>query len=257
MNQKKPTQTHWDAVSKWYDQKVGKEGSEYHMEVLIPGLLQMLQPRKGEKILDLGCGQGVLCRTLAKEGVHMTGIDASPLLIESAKRYPEGKNLIHYQAHEAQSLKGIPDTCFDAVVSLLAIQNMNPLESVMKEVTRVVKKRGHLLWVLNHPCFRIPKASHWGFDEEEKIQYRRVDRYLSLMKVPIQMHPGEKPDVVTWSFHRPLSFYFELFASFGWAVTGLEEWTSHKKSEPGPRAKAEDRARLEIPLFLAIGAEKS
>ncbi|MBI2075302.1 MAG: SAM-dependent methyltransferase, partial [Candidatus Harrisonbacteria bacterium] len=41
----------------------------------------------------------------------------------------------------------------------------------------------------------------------------------------------------------------------GFAVTDMEEWVSHRTSERGPRAKAEDRARREIPLFLAIKAE--
>jgi len=40
----------------------------------------------------------------------------------------------------------------------------------------------------------------------------------------------------------------------GFTLKILEEWNSHKKSEPGPRAKAEDRARKEIPLFLYFGA---
>jgi hypothetical protein len=38
-------------------------------------------------------------------------------------------------------------------------------------------------------------------------------------------------------------------------VTMLEEWNSHRKSEPGPRAKAEDLARKEIPLFLCLVAK--
>ena len=38
----------------------------------------------------------------------------------------------------------------------------------------------------------------------------------------------------------------------GLAITRLEEWISHKKSEEGPRATAEDVARKEIPLFLML-----
>jgi hypothetical protein len=33
---------------------------------------------------------------------------------------------------------------------------------------------------------------------------------------------------------------------------GLQEWSSHKESQPGPRARAENRARKEFPLFLAL-----
>ena len=41
----------------------------------------------------------------------------------------------------------------------------------------------------------------------------------------------------------------------GFAVDGLEEWISNKKSRPGKRAKAENRSRKEIPLFLALRAK--
>lgn len=38
--------------------------------------------------------------------------------------------------------------------------------------------------------------------------------------------------------------------------TGLEEWISDKKSQPGPRSESEDKARKESPLFLFIEAKK-
>jgi hypothetical protein len=60
----------------------------------------------------------------------------------------------------------------------------------------------------------------------------------------------------TVSFHRPLQFYFKIFSKLGFAVERLEEWNSNKKSEAGPRAKAEDKARKEIPLFLYMCVKK-
>jgi hypothetical protein len=111
--------------------------------------------------------------------------------------------------------------------------------------------------VLNHPAFRIPKASGWGWDEQAKIQYRRIDRYLSESKTEIDMHPGEKRGERTISFHRPLQYYVKALGKAGFSVAALEEWNSHKHSEPGPRAAAEDRARKEIPLFLCLVAKKN
>ena len=71
------------------------------------------------------------------------------------------------------------------------------------------------------------------------------------------MNPGEKDNKsFTYSFHRPLQLYFKTFAKNGFAVTRLEEWISHKESEPGPRQDAENTARKEIPLFLFLEAVK-
>ena len=111
--------------------------------------------------------------------------------------------------------------------------------------------------ILNHPAFRIPKETSWGWDGKRKIQYRRIDSYLSESKAKIQMHPGSSPNEFSWSFHRPMQFYSKALLKNNFCISRIEEWNSHKKSEPGPRAIAEDRARREIPLFLFIEAKRS
>ena len=70
------------------------------------------------------------------------------------------------------------------------------------------------------------------------------------------MHPGKKGSEVTISFHRPLQYFFKLFSKTGLSVTRLEEWISHKESQNGPRKVAEDKARKEFPLFLALELRK-
>ena len=139
---------------------------------------------------------------------------------------------------------------------VLAIQNIKELSDVLKEVYRILKPSGRLIMVLNHPTFRIPKRSGWGFDDKEGKQYRRIDGYLSESKNSIVMHPGQKESEETISYHRPLQDFFKAFSKSNFAVTRLEEWISHKKSESGPRQKAEDLARKEIPIFMMIEVRK-
>jgi hypothetical protein len=107
-----------------------------------------------------------------------------------------------------------------------------------------------------HPHFRGPKESSWGWDEKLRVQYRRVDRYLLPRKTPIVAHPGKSADVYTWSFHKPLEAYVKAAAKAGMMIDAMEEWASHKTSTSGPRAAAENLARKEIPMFLALRARK-
>lgn len=245
--------TSWNKVSFWYDRLVGEKGSDYHQNVIIPGSLAMLDPQKGEKILDVACGQGVFARCLREKGAEVTGIDSAKGLIKVAKqRSPD----IKYLTADATNLKMFPTGSFDAVSCVMAIMNIDPLEAAIKEVGRVLKKEGRLLLVLNHPCFRVPKQSGWVVDLENKTQFRRIDSYMSTQKVPIKMHPGYDPSIETWTFHRPLSRYFKTLAENGLAVDQLEEWVSHRTSIPGPMKKAEDHVREEIPMFLALAAIK-
>jgi hypothetical protein len=88
------------------------------------------------------------------------------------------------------------------------------------------------------------------------VQYRRVDRYLLPRKSPIVTHPGKTPDVYTWTFHKPLEAYVRALRNAGLLIDALEEWPSHKTSEAGPRAAAENAARKEIPMFMGIRAVK-
>ena len=135
---------------------------------------------------------------------------------------------------------------------MLAIQNIENPKSVFKECARVMKANGKLYVVLNHPAFRVPKASGWDFDEGQGVQYRRIERYMSESRVEIDMHPGKENSETTLSFHRPLQWYMKALKFAGLAITGIEEWISHKESTSGPKADAENRARKEIPMFLML-----
>jgi ubiquinone/menaquinone biosynthesis C-methylase UbiE len=245
--------TSWNKVAGWYDKLVGERGSDYHENVILPGALKMLAPQRGEKIVDLGCGQGVFSRELARAGAEVTGIDAAESLIKAAKNRSTG---IKYFVADAADLRLFNNESFDAAACIMALQNMEPLGRVIGEAARLLKPGGRLLLVMSHPCFRIPRQSGWGIDEQRKLQYRRIDSYLSALKIPIKMHPGADPNLLTWTFHRPLSEYFAALAAHGLAVTGLEEWASHRQSKPGGSSRMENRARGEIPMFLSLLAEK-
>ena len=70
------------------------------------------------------------------------------------------------------------------------------------------------------------------------------------------MHPGRADSESTISFHRSLQTLTATGFQSGLVLAGIEEWYSHKESQPGPRARAENRARKEFPLFLALLWEK-
>lgn len=245
--------TSWDNVAKWYDGMLQGEGT-YQKELILPNLLRIMDIRRGDMVLDLACGQGFFSQEFARKGAHVIGVDASQALISLAKNQNVSAS-VDFRVAKADSLPFIKPKSMDKIAIVLALQNLENVAGVLRECARVLKPQGAGHIVLNHPAFRVPKASAWGWDEKEKVQYRRVDRYLSELKVKIDMHPGKKAskeNEQTLSFHRPLQFYFKALRAAGFSVTGLEEWNSHKKSESGPRSAAEDKARKEIPLFLCL-----
>jgi ubiquinone/menaquinone biosynthesis C-methylase UbiE len=248
--------TSWGAVADWYGEYLLKEGS-YQAEVILPNLLRMLDLKKSDTVLDLACGEGFFAREFAKSGAKVLAADISPELIAKAKT--AGGSIL-YKVAPATKLGFAKDKEFTAAACILALQNIEDIKGVFKEVSRVLAKEGKFILVLNHPAFRVLKRSSWGFDEKqaekEAVQYRRIDGYLSAAKLEIDMHPGKKSSAKTISYHRSLQDFTKALASAGFAITRLEEWTSHKVSGKGPRQKAEDTARKEIPLFMALELRK-
>lgn len=255
----KKADTSWGNSATWYQNHLQSEDT-YHAKVILPALLRLVGDLKGKHILDLACGQGYFAKAFLEHKGQVTGIDISKELIafaESNQKKVVPK--VAYFATPADDLYMIKDASQDIVVCVLALQNIENIIGTFKEVSRVLKKGGRFLFVINHPAFRIPKESEWGYDETTKSQFRRIDAYLSESKVKMDMTPGaelEKDKKYTISFHRPLQYWSKALHKHQFAITRMEEWESHKESEKGPRQAAENKARKEIPLFLMVESIK-
>lgn len=254
---KTATPTSWGGVAGWYHDTVEDNGS-YQKDLILPNLLRLMDVKNEEAILDLACGEGFFSRRFAKLGAKVVASDIAPELIVIAKKDPGEARLhkIEYYVAPSDKIPFAKNDSIDKAVIVLAIQNIENVKGTLEEVSRVLQPKGKLYLVINHPAFRVPKESSWGYDQEMNTQYRRIDKYLSESRIKIQMHPGDKPDELTLSFHRPLQFYFKQLGKAGFGVTNMEEWSSNRLSQPGPRAEAENRSRKEIPLFMCIEAVK-
>lgn len=241
-----PKQTHWDNVATWYDEYLS-DSDTYQAAVIAPNLMRMLALQKGMHVLDVACGQGYFARLVAAAGAHVTGIDQSKELIAKATER-KGSNET-YSVGSAEDIK--LSTQYDIAYTVLAFENIKNIAGVLKSVHKVLSQEGRYIVVLLHPAFRIPQHSDWRFDDG--VQYRTVAKYLSEIAIPIQLAPfkGAKKATTT-TFHRSLQWYTKACKNAGFVIAGMEEWISHKKSQPGPRSAAEDTARKEIPMFLAL-----
>lgn len=274
------TDTSWDHVAGWYDELIAEQRTDHYERVILPGTLRLLAPKPGQRVLDIACGQGVLCRRLADLGVQTLGIDSSPRLVEVARRHePEGappeRPAPRYEVADARTLPALAGSLgsqpFDAATCVMALMNIEPLDPIIRGCADLLRPGGAFVAIILHPAFRAPGQTKWGWDEAGRSerggakpkgvrQFRRVDGYLSPGQTPITMNPGKAAHgaepVVTWTFHRPIQTYVQQLSAAGLLVDAMEEWPSLRTSQPGPRAAEENRARREIPMFLAIRAVK-
>jgi ubiquinone/menaquinone biosynthesis C-methylase UbiE len=246
----------WENVANWYIHLTGKEGHYYHKEIIIPKVLSFLKKNNIKKILDLAAGQGVLERAIPQQ-VDYCGIDISQALIKEARDKCKSKSHRFIVADVTSEKIPLDDKDFEAVTIILALQDIKDSMALFKNAHRYLKEQGLMIIVMNHPCYRIPRQTSWHINEKNRTQSREINGYMSSFEIPISVNPGkgEHSEQVTY-YHHSLSTYSNFLNQAGFHIQSIEEWISDKEST-GPKAKMENRARSEIPLFLCLICKKN
>src|SRR5262245_12544786 len=117
-----------------------------------------LNPRAGERILDLATGTGWTSRVVARSGAMVTGVDIAGALLDAARAKAEVDALpIDYQFGDAENLH-FQDGAFDAVVSTFGIMFASRPEAAAGELARVCRKGGRIAlttWLSDGNLFRM------------------------------------------------------------------------------------------------------
>ena len=100
-------------------------------------LIDLLEPRPGDRVLDLGCGDGALARRLADAGVEVVGVDAAPELVAAAR----GRGL---DARVADGHALPFDDEFDRILSNAALHWMKRPDEVIAGMWRALRRGGRV-----------------------------------------------------------------------------------------------------------------
>jgi SAM-dependent methyltransferase len=121
----------------WDPKAYGRNGAFVHQ--LAGGVLEWLAPESGERILDLGCGDGQLTARIAAAGAVVSGVDASPEMVAAARSRGVGSTVA-----QAENLP-FGDGVFDAVFSNAALHWVRGQDEMMAEVHRVLRLGGRFV----------------------------------------------------------------------------------------------------------------
>jgi ubiquinone/menaquinone biosynthesis C-methylase UbiE len=187
-------------------------------------MLAMLGDVEGRSVVDVGSGNGYLCRKLARLGATVTGVELSDAFLEIARgheaREPAGITYVHGSVARMDVLAA--DT-FDKAVSNYVLMDVRDYEAAVREVFRVLKRGGPFVVVISHPAFDCGPAS-WVVPApdsprpEDRTGYV-VDDYFR--RGPLFAVWGDIDPVL--SFHRPLRDYWRTFQHAGFRVDDFEE----------------------------------
>jgi SAM-dependent methyltransferase len=249
----------WDKVADQWSVRYTEYGDVNRQYVIDPAIFHIIGSVKGLSILDAGCGNGYLCRLLTKKGAKMTGVELSKRFVKIAEQKEREVPLgIMYYSGTVCNLEMFEGETFDMVISNLVLMDLPDLDKAIKEVRRVLKKKGRLIFSIMHPCFSSPPVRGWVRKPEDSNRkedwiYWKVDRYFDRSMEIWRFYPDWPP---VYSFHRPLSDYVKTLIGNGFAIVKFEEpIPSQKAMREHYREFGNECDR--IPWFLIIGARKT
>ena len=136
----------------WYKSKMGNFVDEVETYLAF----SLFQPKKGTKILDVGCGTGNFSMKLAEMGCEVVGVDVSEEMLKLAEEKSKDNNMdIEFHKMDVYGLD-FEDEEFDVVFSMAAFEFIKEPKKAYNEMHRVLKKNGNLL------IGTINRESRWG-----------------------------------------------------------------------------------------------
>jgi trans-aconitate methyltransferase len=170
-------------------------------------VVELLAPRPGERILDLGCGDGALTRKLVEVGCDVVGVDSSAAQIDAARR-------LGLDARVADGAQLSFDADFDAVFSNAAIHWMKPPDAVIDGVWRALRPGGRFVGEFGgHGCVETVKRAlvaalkrrgidgdalnPWYFPTVEDYSERLKRRSFTISYIALIPRPTPLPTEIT------------------------------------------------------------
>jgi SAM-dependent methyltransferase len=232
--------SHW-----WLAQKFNSDRQEIRDDNLYGAVqksfLMDWLPRKiknGQKVLDLGCGPGVITKMIAQLGANVLGVDPNKDFIELAQKEPKGARFETRNLDSPNALADIPSHSLDIIFMSDALlfyfvpyQREKPLsvQSLVEEIRRVLKPSGIFLSLEPHPVFFLLP---WLGDSDHPFTV--VTEYLNAQ----------------WRINPPLQKLTTAFLKNGFMISDLEELSAN------PIFQKVDHKALafakEFPLWLAL-----
>lgn len=229
----------WDELAAFWDERM-EAGLTWQRHLIQPAVERLLRLQPGERVLEIACGNGGFARRMSELGGQVLAVDFSDAMLERARAHGGEIDYRHADAMDEAAILALGEPgSFDAVVSNMAIMDMESIEPMVAASARLLTPAGRFVFSTLHPAFNSGNVRPTvEFDIEGRIKEVYSVKVSSYFRssvgrgVAIPSQPVEQ-----WCFHRPLWMILKPFFDHGFALDGLEEplvGTEHgKPGTPG------------------------
>lgn len=241
------TRERWEANAQYWVKVIRERRDRYRTELTDKAVLDAVGACEGLRVLDAGCGEGYLARTLADRGADVTGVDVSQGLIDAASSHPSSTDKTTFVRASVDDLP-FDDDAFDLIVCNHLFSHLHDPTGALNEFSRVLKSGGRLVLLTLHPCFYVENSEQGAMNSVPASQYfspRGVDQKFVVDGL-------ESPSMIT-SWLRPLEFYAGTLRDRGFVIADLRE------PHPSPQQLRDDpwwRKGFPTALFMLLIAER-
>jgi 2-polyprenyl-3-methyl-5-hydroxy-6-metoxy-1,4-benzoquinol methylase len=226
----KDSQAKWEENAEHWDDYMGDESNRYYRELISPYTEKLLNVKEGQTIVDIACGNGNFSRRLAALGANVVAFDYSEKMIERAKmRTKDYIDQIDYKVVDATSYEELSELGtekFDRAVANMALMDIADITLLVKSLHQMLKPNGVFVFSITHPCFQPPGVRKVTETEERNgnvITRNSIQLSRYLTPEPYQAIGIKGQRSPHLMFHRPLSYYHNLFFEANFVLDGMEE----------------------------------
>ena len=136
-----------ELAAKWWD-KDGEFRPLHQINPLRVGFIKERSSMEGKKVLDVGCGGGILAEALNELGANVTGIDASENTIGVAKTHSKsiGSDVKYIQNTIEEFTSSYPDERFDVITCLEMLEHVPSPYEIIKSCSSLLKEDGNIFF---------------------------------------------------------------------------------------------------------------
>jgi ubiquinone/menaquinone biosynthesis C-methylase UbiE len=215
----------WDQLAAFWDERV-EAGATWQRHLIQPAVERLLALQPGERVLEIACGNGEFARRMSELGASVLAVDFSEGMLQHARAHGGDVEYRSADATDEGALLTLGEhASFDAVVSNMAIMDMETIEPMVAAASRLLKPTGRFVFSTLHPAFNSGDARptveldpEGSTTEMYSVRVSSYGRSSTGKGVAVPGQPVEQ-----WYFHRPLHQIVQPFFDHGFALDALDE----------------------------------